>query len=405
MKRTIFITIGSITILIVFSFWVYLLLFGAPKPIEEAFTNFGFGAPTPIDEAQDISEQTAELNINNGTLIQLTTKPVAGFGFIEEASSTTKLRYTERGTGHVFEVDLKSGIETRVSAKTHLAVIDSAFSKDGQVVAIISENNLSTKVTLEELGDRETKHQIPEDANNLKFTEDNNLLYTTKVEGGATGYVYDLDEVTIDELFTMPLSDIVVSWGQDEILLSNRPAPNLRSSIYKVDGTTMSKVNDSAYNLNLVVPETGIGLYLVSYADLNNSGEITSELLFNNGGARIEVPIAAFPEKCAFSYNISVVWCASDALPHERNSQSEWYRGQVSFSDLIWQIDSNTGETLLVDNLFQTAGRQIDVIDLTADKSSSYLLFKNKLDDTLWLKKLSRTEDLPDVDEPQTPVQ
>lgn len=405
MKRTIFITIGSIIILLVFSFWVYLLLFGAPKPIENAFTNLGFGSPTPIDQTEDSREQTATLNINSGTLVQLTTKPVAGFDFIENSSSTTKLRYSERGTGHIFEVDLESGIETRVSAKTHLAVIDSVFSKDGDAVAIVSEDNLSTKVSLEELGDRETKHKIPESASNLKFIGDNKLLYTTTGDSGAIGYVYDLEEVTIEEVFAAPLSDIIVSWGQGETLIVNRPAPSLRSSIYRVLGGSLNKVASSAYNLNLIAPETGSGLYLVSYVDLDNGGEMTSEFFYEDGGNRTEVPITAYPEKCAFSYNTNTVWCASDSLPQERENQSEWYKGQTSFSDLIWEIDTRSGRTILLDNLFDMTGRQIDVIDLTASENGRYLLFKNKLDDTLWLKKLSRPQSLPDADAQQTPVQ
>ncbi len=62
--------------------------------------------------------------------------------------------------------------------------------------------------------------------------------------------------------------------------------------------------------------------------------------------------------------------------------------GTRSFTDLLWYINSQTGEAVVFDDLAVTSGRNIDTLDLTVDESGSFIVFKNKLDDTLWFKNL-----------------
>lgn len=389
MKRTIFITIGSIILLLIFGVWVYLLLFGAPKEVNEAFTNLGFGSFTPIEEDQGSLEQTAQLNINNGNLSQLTTRPVAGFAFLATTgSSTEKLRYAERGTGYVFEIDLLSGVETRVSAKTHLAVTDAYFSPDGNAVVLISETDSGLEAELEELGDRERSHSLPTNATNLHFSSSTELRYLLPTSGGSTGYVYNLDEMTTDELFFLPLTDISLSWGVEETVFYNHAAPWLRGGLYRINNNELTLIGNSAYALSAEVPSNSSGVYAVSYSETNKNGNLTSILLKSASDTPTTLPIVVIPDKCAFSQAAHVLWCASNALDLGREGQNDWYKGLVAFADLLWKVEVATGKTTLLDNITEISGRDVDVIDLKTDQNDQYLLFKNKRDDTLWLRRL-----------------
>lgn len=391
MKRTIFIISGSILLLIIFSIWVFLLLFGTPQNLEQAFTNLGLGGdPTPVDPNSSlILEQTAQLNVNAGSLVQLTTKPVAGHGFITQGSSTTdKLLYAERGVGHIYEIDIGTGVENRISAKTFLAVTDAVFSPDGKFVVLVSEEGGSTTAVIENL-DSDTDYKIPSNATNLEFVSDNELRYTVTNQSETTGYSFDLTEVTTDQIFSIPLTDIDIIWRTNETLAINKPAPRLRGALFRINGNEMSRIGESGYSLTAIAPQSTSSDYILTGVNLDRGGVIESQV-FNESTRELRpLSILAWPEKCVF--NIATqnsLWCASSASELSRTSQSDWHKGLITFTDLLWKIDTISGEATLVENLVETSGRYIDVVDISVDREGSFLLFKNKLDDSLWIKKL-----------------
>jgi hypothetical protein len=390
MKKKLFIILGSVVLLLVFLAWLYLLLFGAPKQAQEVFSNLGLGREaTPISEFTESLVQTAELNINAGSLVQLTTRPVAGFDFVTKGTSTVAIRYAEKGTGHIYEVNISDGIETRLLAKTSLAVIDARFAPDGGAVVLIAEGDTNTVTTLEDLSPRNLTHQFPEDAENVQFVSDTKLRYTLRFENGTTGFEYDLEEGTTDVMFGIPLKEAVVLWGREETLVYNPPAPRLRGGLYRISGDALSRLNGLGYAFSATAPRFSSGVYLLTYVDLE-SGNLASFELDELAATNNTLPIVALPEKCSFdALTNHLVWCAAPSTTLSRNAQSDWYKGTMTFSDLLWQLDLEAGSATVEDDLSAVAGRDIDAVGLTVDSFGSYILFKNKSDDTLWFKNLT----------------
>ncbi len=392
MKRTIFIISGSIVLLLIFSTWVFLLLFGTPKNIDEAFTNLGLGGDsTPIDPNANFSpEQIAQLNINAGTLVQLTTKPVAGHSFLSIASSTTnKLLYAEKGVGHIYEVDISSGVENRISAKTFLAVTDAEFSPNGKFVVLVSEAQNDTTATLENL-ENGIDYDLPSNATDLKFVSDTELRYTVTSTSGTIGYSFDLIDVTTNQIFSVPLTDINTIWGANETFIMSKSAPRLRGALFRVNGSKISKIGESSYALSAIAPYINNNIYILTSTNLDKGGVLESRVFNELSGELKPLPILAWPEKCVFDIlTQNTLWCASSASELSRDSQTDWYKGLVNFSDLLWKIDTVSGKATLIENLTESSGRNVDVIDILIDPNSKFLLFKNKLDDSLWLKKIN----------------
>ena len=120
MNRKVLIGIGVVLIFIVLGVWVYLMIYGVPKNSDDVFANLGFGSG-PIDDSlpPPITEEPTPTILDTETpdpeaLRQLTVRPVAGATIFADGD-TQYIRYAERGTGHVYEINIASGNESRIS--------------------------------------------------------------------------------------------------------------------------------------------------------------------------------------------------------------------------------------------------------------------------------------------------
>ncbi len=389
MKRTIFIIIAGLLLLIVFLTWVYLLLFGAPRQVTDVFTNIGLSErATPITpEGAETLARTAELNIRDGSLVQLTTRPVAGFGFVDNGSTTTHIIYAEKGTGHVYRIDIGTGVETRVSAKTFLAAAEAVFSPDGGAVVLLAEGPTGSVASLEDLRTQRS-HDFPTAADNVSFTRPGEVRYTVVEDNGGTGYRYDLETGETDVIFSSPLKDINVLWGLEETLLYNLPAPRLNGALYRITHNGLRRIGNQIQAFSVVAPKASSGIYIQTAVD-GVTGNLRSMKLTENTGAREPLPIVALPDKCMFdSLRPEILWCGAPLDSLGRDAQNDWYKGLISFPDRLWSVNLNDQSAREEDNLAVVAGRDVDITGLSMDQFGSYLIFKNKIDDTLWFKNL-----------------
>ena len=91
-------------------------------------------------------------------------------------------------------------------------------------------------------------------------------------------------------------------------------------------------------------------------------------------------------EKCVFTApEASGVWCASAATQPDGDFIEQWYKGVVTSEDSIWYTDLDTQSAQLVADLTKLSGKTVDVTDMLLNYNGSLLLFKNKLDHSLWL--------------------
>lgn len=392
MKRTLFITIGAIALFLIFALWLYLLLFGTPRTVSEVVGDFGFGdvTVTPITPDDTTNDGTGrQLDLSTaGTLYQLTTKPVAGFRIVSE-EETERVLYAERGTGHVYAIDVASGEETRISAKTFVAVNQALFARDGNAVVLIQDAADGTKAYLQKLDEGITDDRLPDSASNVAFSQNQEVRYTLTSQNGTAGYAYDLGQGTITQLFNTPLSDVRVIWSAGGPLLYPRTAPRLSGRLYEATSDILTPVGSGGVAFSAMASEDFLGLRVETSA-YNNAGNLVSRA--NLGGTGdVSLGVSALPEKCAFDpSSMMTIWCASPAGLITPEAQSNWYKGVVSFTDSLWRVDlTDNGAATVVDDLSKTSGRQIDVTDIVVGDTGEYLLFKNKSDDTLWLKRLS----------------
>ena len=110
MKNPLLITIGLVLIVLVLGVWLYLLFFGTPDTADEVFSDLGFDiASQPVNVVAPEIPAASDTFVDTAgeKLRQITTRPVAGFvSFF--SSSTDLVRYAERGTGHIYELNIST---------------------------------------------------------------------------------------------------------------------------------------------------------------------------------------------------------------------------------------------------------------------------------------------------------
>lgn len=386
MKKTLVVTIGAVLIFIVLGIWLYLLFFGTPSSPEDVFTNLGLenatvDTTTTLQETNEGENTFSLIGLENGGLQQITTRSVAGFGFI--GSSSGKVRYVERGTGHIFEINLSSGTEEKISGTTIPRVVEAVFSKDGSKVAFTIEDGYARDTivgTVDQPSATTDFVNLPTGAFDPFFVSSSTLLYALTTENGTDGYKLSLQNNQLEErIFSIPLQDVEMIWGENEIYIYNKPSSGLKGSLYKVD-QSLSPVVPAAFGfMGGVTPS-----YYIQTISIN--GELVSHKIDKNTNNQFNLAITYLPEKCTRGNENSLfLWCASPFEVLSENFIEEWYKGATQSQDMLWYVDIENGEALLQSDFFVESGRIIDVDKMETDLLGQTPVFRNKIDNTLWV--------------------
>lgn len=389
MNRPLIITIGIVFILIVSGLWVYLLFFGTPEDPDEIFTNFGFDITpqeTTITPPPIIEPPVTTIDTTSEALRQLTTRPVAGFAFGTGSSSNSVL-YAERGTGHIYEIDLTTGIESPLSRTTLPQVAEAVFSPSGQTVALTSYTRYSTSVFVGTIGEAVNLSgiELPPGARNISFSSDTDVLYTITQNGTTIGYRHNIETFSRSEVFSFNFSNLDVAWGPDleKIYLSTKPAHDLEGHIYTTENNILTPVAQSAFGLSALFSNSHIILTSAHSGIYTSDARSPENVNFN-------LPVLALKEKCVFdTFATTVLWCAAPLSTNETGFVENWYKGVRDSEDHLWFIDIQKGEAQLYADFKGLSGRLIDVSAITMSAAGDALSFTNKRDHTLWLYDLT----------------
>ena len=358
--------------------WVYFFLFythttplhTAPNPFSEASSSKGFDAIAAERAAQAATTTAGEASTANARLATLR-KTIGAVGL-----SDGTIRFVESGTGHVYQVD-SAGSETKLSGTTFPGARNAVWSKEGTRVAITREVDGNTLETFNgfiqktDTGALSLEGSvIPGTVSNVAYSESGDTLYFTreKALGTTEGVSQNLKTNKTQILFTTPVHDSVVAW-EPTIIVTTKSSAVLPGFAYTKDG---ARLTDSMNALG--TKELGSAILF--------SGQEASLLTswLQTGTRRVTLSRGVIPEKCNQN-GISLI-CAAPTNFEETSYPDQWYRGEVSYNDSLWQFDMNTGSSTLLFDFEANTHKQIDVRSITV-VSGGYLL-EGKSDDSLW---------------------
>ena len=419
-RKKLFIIIAIILVLLVAGLaWYYFFVLSAQNTTGGAaatgktFTPFGgagyTGATSGFSSTTASTEQTSSNQLNYAKkLRELWNQPTSGAVVLDNKAGSS-VRFVDLATGFVYETQLFSPTQNRLS-NTTLPLAYNAFW-DGQGNSFVAQylkddNTVTTNVLTLKAGNIGT---VANSTGNAATSTDQTLsgfalgtsissvsvlgetiFYLQTYTGLSQGFTSSFDGKTKKQIWQSPLTDLSAQMANaNTVVLTTKPYQNVPGFAYLVStgsGNVKKLLGNIPGLVTLVSPDASEVLY-------SSQSDAGSQMALYNvkSGSAVAVTPATFPEKCVWSKkDATVVYCAVPENSLGGSSLTAWYMGGISFSDDIWKFDLKGNTASIIERLANDAGQQIDVVKPLLSTSEQYLVFTNKTDGTLWSLNLSK---------------
>lgn len=349
-------------------------------------------------------------------LRKLHTSPVAGlYPFLRAqpgrptATSTpdTVVRYLERGLGHIYETNMTTLKENRISNETRPKIYEAVWGNSGNGVVIRSLRNdektiWSYSITLRDIKNSTSTEEgksveslgvfLPDNISELAVSQgrDDKVFYVLPTGDSSVGITSGFDAKKKVQLLESPLKEWLPQWPNDKLItLTTKPSQKVPGLMFFVDtlsGNTTKILGGINGLTTLTSPD---GKKVLFSESTGNSFTLGVYDILND--KKTTLSLATLPEKCVWSkLKKMVVYCGVPGKVPVGDYPDAWYQGIASFSDDLWMVDTETGTTTLLASPTKLVGEDIDVTKLFLSPDESFLVFVNKKDSTPWSLKLGQ---------------
>ncbi len=412
MKKTLFI-VSSILIVGLVAFLAYWLLLEKNTAPTDSTGGFPTGRPTTQfpdtgtgssggfggfgDTGSSSTENSGGISVGGGigtgafiapTLRKLSDEPSAGaVAFIK--ASTTRVRFVERATGHIYEATDADLAVNRISNTTIPKVVEALWLADGSGYYARYLRNGGDTIETYAARYNETLKTVsgtflPANLQGATIGSDGRLAAVLEGESSTAINIYSISGERVRTAFTSPFSEWLPVWGgAGSLFLYTKPSYSVRGESLRITLSSLASEPSvrGVSGLSLLASPNG------SRAIYSSSSDSANRLYAYDFTAKkaVVIPLTTIAnDKCVWSRrSATVVYCA---IPETMSTSmpDRWYRGEVSFNDSLWRIDTTTGGTKIIGTL-ELAGEKVDAIGLTVSADDKTFSFINKKDLTPWM--------------------
>jgi hypothetical protein len=311
------------------------------------------------------------------------------------------LRYVARATGNIYQTFADKINEQKFSSTTIPKVYEAYFGNNGEKVVMrylkaygITIDTFAGTLPKEILGGdsmgiNELKGSfLPENITDVSISPDFlKIFYLFTTNDTSVGITSDVTGEKKSQVFSSPFTEWLAQWpNTNMITLTTKPSSAIPGYMYALNPTKKPTRLDGDINkilggINGLTTLTSPDGKYVLYGDNNLSLSVYNINTKNSATLGVQT----LPEKCVWGKLSDVVYCAVPKSTEDALYPDDWYQGEISFSDEIWQIDVVTNNTFALIDPVSVVGREdIDGIKLALDKDENYLFFVNKKDSFLW---------------------
>jgi hypothetical protein len=381
-KRLIIIILAIVLLLTVAGGLYYYFSRQGVAPGDVVKSLFPSGGELPTTGQPGIF-QTGEVPKEKPKLTQLTDVPIAGLKALERG----RVRYAEKGTGHIYEVGGDGSDKIRISNTTIPRVFQTTWSAKGDYVIfdILTEDQKAQHFLASLTGTTTEGIFLPEDIQIGGFSAVNQVAYFAELGDRYAVVIADIKNQKPKEVYSSPFRDFLLKWpAADIISLATRPSGTIDGYLYKLDlkQNIFSKITGGINGLEALWSPDAQRILISGLND--NTGE-TFVFAINQKGENIVDLAKSLTAKCAWSmYDKLAVYCAIPESFPPALYPDDWYKGKVSFNDSIQKIYLSATSTEIL-----LPAQNFDIEEMALDKKDEFLFFVNKNDETLWGLRLN----------------
>lgn len=337
-------------------------------------------------------------------LRKVSTESTAGFGLFDSKLGTT-LRYIERATGHIYEADLFSPKEERLSNTTLPKVYNAEWGSSSST--LIAQKLQDDNETIETYSLNLKLNTDPRDelSTSTKYstvgtilvsnvgevsTRGQNLFYIVNGENNSLGYISNINGTGSKQVWNSPIRELLVqNINNTTVAITTKPYPGVNGYLYFLNtpNGVVTKIIGNISGLSTLVSPDAKKVLVLSQS---GSNKLTSYTISDR--TSIDLNPSTFPEKCVWSKkDTNIVYCAVSKEIQGVTALTNWYLGSIQFNDDVWKYDMKANTANIVADLSgENGGAPIDVTKPTLSDNERYLVFMNKRDGSLWSLDLSK---------------
>lgn len=343
----------------------------------------------------------------------LSNNPVGGYG-ASTTASTTVVRWIDRGRGNVYEARYDSS-EIKTLSNTILPkMYESIWNKNlTAFIGSILENDETSVTLYAELKPRPTPKQqgtttatstiatnnsslspfdlkgknLPENIITYAISPKKDKLFILVNENGSgVGYVSGFDGKSLVKIFSTPLTKLNAEWPEENTLaITTKSTYNQSGFLYFINPKTgkWKKILGPIRGLGTKVSRDAKHVVYSAFDVTKNS--IISFIYSVDKNTVGDSLVRTLADKCIWGkFYKQLVYCAAPSQIPQGNYPDDWYKGLVSFTDKVWQIDAVTGEVRAISTIVDQSDRLIDIYNVELSDKDEYIFFMNKNDLSLW---------------------
>lgn len=330
-------------------------------------------------------------------LRKISSEPVAGAGIMDVKAGSI-IRHIERATGHIYETELFSPNQNRISNTTIPLAYDAVWGNKNLSLAVrylreddrtIDTYSLNLKEVSTSTENVVSAVSFPVSINDISVFG-SSVFYLQENPNSSAGFISSFSGAGKKQVWSSDIRELLSQYvNARTIALTTKPARDVSGFMYLVDTTSgqVKKVLSDIPGLStLSDPDASQIIYL------SQSDGVQLSVYNQTSKTYINISPSTFPEKCVWSKkNKSIVYCAVPKEFLDGTSLTSWYLGIASFGDDIWMYDLKNSTSKMIVDLYNESNEQIDVIKPIISENEQYLIFINKVDNSLWSLDLLQT--------------
>jgi hypothetical protein len=337
------------------------------------------------------------------TLRLLSNTPVGGYG-ASTTAKTTFVRWVDRGRGNVIEAHSDTLDVTVLSNTVVPRTYTSLWNRDlSAFIASLLEDNAEVATTLyagltkiKTVGTSTTElastpfelkgQKLPDNIISYAISPKKDKVFMLINENDrGVGYVSTFQGSNITRIFDTPATQLVAEWPEEDTLtLTTKASSEQAGFLYFVNSKTgvWKKILGPTVGLSTRTSRDARYVF-ASYSTSN--GAISSSIYTVSTNKATDSGIKTLAEKCVWgNFYKQTVYCGVPTQISSASYPDDWYKGRISTSDKIWDVNATTGEVRLISSLSDKAERVVDTFNLQLDERDDFLFFMNKNDLSLW---------------------